>query len=85
MAGPNANLRGVVRSLKNIGGQDYATISLGSADNVQKGMKFNVIGGNKFLGYLTIDSVDYNEATGHLEGPDLKSVRPGSEVATQFQ
>lgn len=76
------NLRGVVRSKKDIQGVTYATISLGSADNVQKNMQFRVIdrGASQFLGYLTVDSVDANEATGHLSGPNVTAVKAGNEV-----
>jgi len=80
------NLRGVVRSKRDIQNVPYATISLGSADNVQKGMQFRVIdrAASQFLGYLTIDTVDSNEATGHLSGPNVASVKPGNEVLTQL-
>ena len=80
------NLRGVVRSKKDIQNVQYATISLGSADNVQKGMQFRVIDRNagQFLGYLIIDSVDANEATGHLSGPNVAAVKAGNEVLTQW-
>lgn len=83
----NVNIKGVVRSKKNIQNVEYATISVGSADNVTKGMRFAVIdrAGNRFLGYLTVDSVDYNESTGHLTGPAVNQVQPGSEVVTQLQ
>jgi hypothetical protein len=81
------NLKGVVRTTKDIQGVKYATISIGSADNVQRNMQFKVIdrSANRFLGYLTIDNVDYNEATGHLSGPAIKDVRTGTEVITQWQ
>ncbi|QOV90927.1 hypothetical protein [Humisphaera borealis] len=78
------NLRGVVKAKRNINGIEYATISLGAADNVTKGMKFKVINRSNFLGYLVIDSVEPNEAVGHLEGPNLTLVGPGSEVRTQW-
>jgi hypothetical protein len=81
------NLKGVIREKKNIQGVEYAVISLGSADQVAKGMQFKVIdrGANQFLGYLTIDSVDYNDATGHLSGPNVPAVRPGVEVVSNLQ
>lgn len=78
------NLRGVVKAKRTINGTEYATISLGSADNVTKGMKFKVINRNNFLGYLVVDTVDANESVGHLEGPNLAQVGPGSEVRTQW-
>jgi len=78
------NLRGVIKAKRTINGIEYATISLGSADNVTKGMKFKVINRNNFLGYLTIDNVEPNESVGHLEGPNLAMVDRGSEVRTQW-
>jgi hypothetical protein len=81
-AGP---INGVVRSVDVIGGKKYATISVGSADNVTKGMRFNVINrnGGEFLGYLTVDSVQQNEAIGQLEGK-VDKIQPGVEVKTQL-
>jgi uncharacterized phage infection (PIP) family protein YhgE len=82
---PAADIKAVVRSVDVIGGKKYATISVGSSDNVTKGMKFNVINRNsgEFLGYLTIDSVQPNEAIGQLEGK-VDKVQPGVEVRTQL-
>jgi len=82
-----AGLKGVIRSKRNIQGVEYATISLGTADNVQKGMQFKVVDktANAFLGYLTIDTVDYNEATGHLQGPKVEQVKAGNDVVTNYQ
>ncbi len=79
-------INGVIRETRNIGGIPYATISVGSADNVVKGMKFNVIdrAQGTFLGILTVDSVEPNAATGRLEGPAVDQVRSGSEVRTQL-
>jgi len=83
-AGPAIN--GVIRDVRPIAGQQYATVSVGTADGVQRGMEFKVLdrqGGN-FLGTLVIDSVEPNEATGHLAGPRVAEIRPGVEVRTQL-
>ncbi len=79
-------INGIVRDTRVINGIPYATISVGSVDNVQKGMQFNVIDRQKgvFLGQLTIDSVEPHEATGRLEGPGINDVRAGIEVRTQL-
>jgi hypothetical protein len=79
---------GVVREVRTIAGLPYATISVGSADNVAKGMEFNIVdrdSGN-FLGKLTVDTVELNEATGRITGPTDKvaMVKPGVEVKTQL-
>lgn len=91
VGGTRANLgavaiNGVVREVKPINGIPYATISVGSSDNVQKGMQFNVIDRDRglFLGQLTIDSVEPTSATGRLEGPRINDVHTGTEVKTQL-
>jgi hypothetical protein len=79
-------INGIVRDTRVINGIPYATISVGSADNVQKGMEFNVIDRQRgqFLGKMTIDSVEPHEATGRLEGPRVDDVKAGIEVRTQL-
>jgi hypothetical protein len=79
-------INGIVRDTRVINGIPYATISVGSADNVQKGMEFNIIDRQKgmFLGKMTIDSVEPHEATGRLEGPGVNDVKSGVEVRTQL-
>jgi len=79
-----ANLRGVIKDTRMINQQLYGTISLGSAQNVQKGMQFKVIDNGNFLGYLTVDMVDTDEATGHMSGPSLNQVHKGTQVRTQW-
>ena len=79
-------INGVVRDRRTIAGNEYATISVGSADGVQRGMEFKVIdrqSGN-FLGSLIVDSVEPQEATGRLFGPNVAQIRPGVEVRTQL-
>ena len=77
---PAVNINGVVRDFKNINGVPYATISLGSAEAVTRGMQFKVVDPtrNQFLGYLTVDTVQVHEATGRLDGPAVNQVRPTS-------
>ena len=64
----------------------YATISVGSSDQVQPGMEFKVI--NKatgdYLGALVVDSVSPNESTGRLSGPHVPDIKAGVEVRTQL-
>lgn len=84
---PLVNVEGVVRSKQNIGGVTWATISVGAADQVTPGMQFRVIDPNSrnpFLGYLTVDRVEPNQAIGRLEGPHVNDVRPGVQVRTQL-
>lgn len=79
-------INGVVRRIDTFGGRKYATISVGSADSVAKGMEFKVVNRDTgdFLGNLTVDSVEPNEATGRLEGPRVGDIKPGVEVKTQL-
>ncbi len=81
-----ADLKGVIRTTKVLDGITYATISIGSADKVQKGMEFNVIDrdSNLFLGKLRIETVDSNEAFGRLEGPRVSDVKPDNEVLSRL-
>ena len=81
---PTIALDGVVRDKTVIAGVPYATISIGSADQVQKNMQFKVIDHDKFLGYLTVDSVEPHEATGRLDGPHIEDIHSGVEVKTQL-
>lgn len=79
-------INGVIRDVRAIAGQQYATISVGSADGVAPGVQFKVLdrqNGN-FLGTLVVDSVEPNEATGRLSGPNVAAIRPGVEVRTQL-
>lgn len=79
-------INGVIREVRNIAGIEYATISVGGADSVVKGMEFKVIDRNsgQFLGTLTVDTIEPNESTGRLAGPRVAEIRPGTEVRTQL-
>lgn len=83
-AGPAIN--GVIRDVRTIAGVQYATISIGSADGVQRGMEFKVLdrASGNFLGTLVVDTTDPNESTGRLAGPNVAAIRPGVEVRTQL-
>jgi multidrug efflux pump subunit AcrA (membrane-fusion protein) len=78
-------INGVVRDVRTIANLPYATISVGSADGVVKGMVFNIVERNgTFLGKLTIDTVELNESTGRMTGPKIDQVAKGAEVKTQL-
>jgi outer membrane murein-binding lipoprotein Lpp len=81
---PSSPIAGHVTSVDIIGGKKYATISVGSADNVQKGMKFNVVNSQEFLGFLTVDRVEANEAIGAVEGTKIDKIQKGVDVRTQL-
>jgi uncharacterized protein HemX len=78
-------LEAVVSGVFNAGSKPWASITIGSKDNVEKGMKFNVINNNEFLGYLTIQTTEPTEAAGVLEGPKIDKVKQGDQVKTQLQ
>lgn len=78
------NINGVIREKRDIAGVPYATISVGAADDVQRGMEFKVVQGDQFLGTLTVDSVEQQEATGRLQGPQVDAIVPGVQVRTQY-
>jgi len=85
-------INGIIRSTTLTGGIRYATISVGSQDQVKPGMKFSVIdrAKSKFLGELTVEKVDEHAATGRLEGPAISEVHDDypdqtpDEVKTQL-
>lgn len=81
------NLKGVVTVVKpSTDGVTYASISLGSADKVEKGMQFYVINQAtmEFLGKITIDAVEPRESFGRLEGPRIQDVQKDCQVLTQL-
>jgi chromosome segregation ATPase len=77
-------INGVVRDTRRIADVPYATISVGSADDVQRGMEFKVVDNGQFLGTLTVDTVEQQEATGVLKGPKIDAIKPGVQVRTQY-
>jgi hypothetical protein len=79
-------VNGLVMEVKVTDGQAFATINIGSAEKVEKGMQFKVVnqGGTEFLANLTIDAVEPNEAWGRLEGPKVKQVSKDCRVLTQL-
>jgi hypothetical protein len=81
---PGIAINGVIRAKQDIAGVPYATISVGAADDVQRGMEFKVVNGGEFLGTLTVDAVEQQEATGILKGPRLADIKPGVQVRTQY-
>lgn len=80
-------INGVIREIKTLqDNRQWATISVGSADQVAKGMEFKVIdrASGTFLGVLTVENVQPNEAVGVLKGPKITEVKVGNEVRTQL-
>jgi uncharacterized protein (DUF3084 family) len=87
LANPNLNINGVVREKRMIAGVPYASISIGSADAVTKGMRLRVLGGRngqEFLGYVDVTSVEPDEAFGRLSGPRINEVTANSQVVSNL-
>jgi regulator of replication initiation timing len=87
LANPNVNVNGVVREKREISGVPYATISIGSADAVTRGMRLRVLGGRngqEFLGYVDVTNVEPDEAIGRLSGPRVKEITANSQVVSQL-
>ena len=75
----------VIRDTKQIAGIPYATISVGANAQVTKGMEFSLVSSSgDFLGTLTVDTVEPDEATGRLSGPKVDQVQSGVEAKTQL-
>ncbi len=81
-------INGVIRARRNIAGKEYATISIGSQDQVTKGMEFKILDKEtgSFLGILTVDVVDANEAMGQIvaDPTNLAEIKAGNVVKTQI-
>jgi multidrug efflux pump subunit AcrA (membrane-fusion protein) len=87
LANPNVNVNGVVREKREISGVPYATISIGSADAVTRGMRLRVLGGRngqEFLGYVDVTNVEPDEAIGRLSGPRVNEINANSQVVSQL-
>lgn len=84
---PTVNVNGVVREKRVIAGVPYATISIGSADAVTRGMRLRVLGGRngqEFLGYVEVTNVQPDEAIGRLTGPRINEVTVNNQVVSQL-
>ena len=82
--GGSPKIDAVIRDTRQIAGIPYATISVGSNASVIKGMEFSLVRNGDFLGKLTVDSVEPDEATGRLTGPKVEQVQAGVEAKTQL-
>ena len=84
---PTVNVNGVVREKRVIAGVPYATISIGSADAVTRGMRLRVLGGRngqEFLGYVDVTQVEPDEAIGRLSGPRINEVTVNNQVVSSL-
>jgi hypothetical protein len=81
-------INGIIRSRETIAGREYGKISIGSQDQVTKGMQFQILDKETgaFLGVLTVDVVDAQEAMGHIDADQgkLAQIKAGNVVKTQI-
>jgi hypothetical protein len=63
--------------------QSLVTLSVGSADGVQKGMTFHVVRGSEFLCNVVVTDVDINKSAGILEMVQQQP-KIGDTVATKL-
>jgi hypothetical protein len=79
------DIKATVSDVKTIANIPYATITVGAADRVVKGMQFTVVDGSgNFLGFLTVDTVEPNEAVGRLSGPRVPDIKAGNDARTRL-
>jgi hypothetical protein len=77
------DLRGVITSVSENGGQYFAYISLGANDRVEKGMRFNVNTPGptpSFLAEFVVDRLDPQQAFGIVTGPRAQEVKQNCPV-----
>lgn len=78
------DVKGAIREVVVKDGMAFATITIGAAEKVTKGMQFSVINGTQFLGFFIVESVDQNTSFGRLEGPRIADVKPHDQVLSQL-
>jgi len=68
-------------------GSVMASIDAGSNDRLRERMELSIVRGNEFIGKLTLERVDLNEAVGRVDllGNTRTSVRPGDIVVTSLR
>ncbi len=82
--GAFADVRGQITGKRQLANGPHASISVGSEDDVVRGMRFAVFDqdNSDFLGFLDVIDVDDNVATGRLEGPAVDRIEAGDRVRT---
>lgn len=80
------DVRGAVREIKRDGGVTYATINLGTADKLERGMELQVIDpvSQTWMGKFIVDNVDVDTSFGRLEGPRVLQVKPDHMVISRI-
>lgn len=80
------DVKGAIREVSVKDGMAFATITVGAADKVAKGMQFSVVSERtkQFLGFFIVETVDQNTAFGRLEGPRIADVQRDDQVLSQL-
>ena len=79
-------VEGKIRETRVVAGVVYATVSLGSDDEIRRGTRLRVYGGKdgrEVLATLEITNVEPEEAVGPLTGPRAAEVRKDDQVRTE--
>lgn len=76
---PENKISGTITSVRD----NIASINIGSAHGLKKGMQLIVFRGGEFVGYLKIDSVDVNEAVGVMTKKNLTPIQ-GDNVTSSL-
>ena len=68
-------------------GSTLASIDAGSNDRLREDMELSIVRGSEFIGKLTLQTVDLNEAVGRVDllGNRQATVRPGDIVVTSLR
>lgn len=80
VAGGDVRVEGTVTAVRD----NLASINIGSANGVRKGMRMIVFRGAQFVSYLQIDDVDVNAAAGVIVDKRLAPLQ-GDKVANKLQ
>lgn len=75
----SSDIQGLIMEIN----QSLVTLSVGSADGVQKGMTFHVVRGSEFLCNVVVTDVDINKSAGILEMVQQQP-KIGDTVATKL-
>jgi myosin heavy subunit len=77
---PESKIAGTVVAVRN----NVASVNVGSAHGVKKGMQLIVFRGDQFVGYLKVEQVDVNESAGVMTKRVLAPMQ-GDKVASDLE
>ena len=77
---PSERIVGTITALRD----NLASINIGSASGLKKGMKLIIYRGDSFVGHLKLENVDVNEAAGILDPGNPLAPLKGDKVTTKL-